>query len=351
MRMHGSARDLLSHMELLGLASIISSVRLHEGSHDGMPVTIGWESPDTMVIDAIGDQITIDGAAEDVRTYLDLLHDERDAISRDVSVGGKAHSPLSPRIAKDMTQTEWQSYQYARNDIIDQVEPENPLFASLIAALGFPAYWSGGLSGQKGKLDLDQGASKWEMAARNSGSEFMKNKYRELVRKCDSFSAEEIASHIRGDVIDDMGNDRNSCGLHAPASIDALMALIALNGISLFSTRPVTSGSVGSISTGVLITRANGRKSTFFVLPVANGLTTLAKYVSVCRYSGLYEVANHLVQGRGRLQEEVSLGKQLAWLKAHRVDHIAIFNRYVGGSPSCPEYYALEGALSSVATR
>ena len=356
MRMHGSVRELLSHMEMVGLASIVSAMQERSSGPGRRPVVLGWEAPDTMSVSFAGEEeLTVDTAASCVREYLDLLASQDDVIRRCVTVAGNPHSPLSPRIAKSMTAEEWSSYQDARDGIIDEVEGENPLFTSLVGALGFPAYWSTGLTGQKGKLDLDLGASSWEMATRNSGNEFMKTKYLDLLlTACSKLSIQEIAERIRGEVTDDLGKDRNSCGLHAPASLDALMSWVAITGISAFPTRPVTAGSVGSISTAVLKTRVDGRKRTYFVLPVTERPVTLTRYESLCRCAGLYRAADRSLERSAQSRShdtalDASPEQSELWLRAHGVRYIATFQRFIGGSASCPEYYALAGSLARVA--
>lgn len=341
MRMNGSVKDLLSHMELLGLASITSVF-----SDYASRVILGWKSPDTMVLNAAARELTVDEVSACVRVYLDDLLDEQELISQMIDVGGKEHSPLSPRVAKGLNSKEWASYQSTRDEILDRAGVENPLFVSLVTALGFPAYWSKCLRSQKGRESLDMGASLWEMAPRNSGSEFMKNKYLEHLRFCERFTVEDIAAHIRGEKVEDNGKDRNSSGLHAPAfHLDVLMSFIALTGISLFPVRPVTSGSVGSVSAGTMTTRVDRRRYNCFVLPVTKQPVTLGRYTSICRNPSMYEVANSAVRGQNDFGWHAAIGAPASWLGSHAVSHIVTFHRFAGGTPSCPEYYAQEGTV------
>ncbi|MEE8722132.1 MAG: hypothetical protein SOI38_03940 [Eggerthellaceae bacterium] len=348
MKMSGSARDFFSHMKLLGLAAIVSSYPTEGGVDSLSPVTVWWESPDTMVLSSLTHDVSVEQAAACVRAYLDDLARDEKMIRQTVKVGGKDHSPLSPRIAKSLTDQEWTMYQGVRQEIIDHAEGNEPLFARLVNALGFPAYWSTSLEGAKGKLNLDSGASQWEMAPRNSGSEFMKNKYLEHVRACEQLSVDDIAARIRGDEADDCGKDRNASGLHAPAYLDVLMSLVALSGIALFPTAMATTGQVGSVSTAVTTQRANGRKQTHFVLPIVNRAVTIERYQAICRNASVYRIANAAFQS-SQVDVTDSLAEASAsWLHAHDVDHVVAFQRFVGGSDSCPEYYALEGEIYPV---
>lgn len=348
MRIQGSVRDLFSHMKMLGLATIVSSYRFDKENNSFSPVAVWWESPDAMVLSSATRDISVDEAAECVRAYLDDLIEGEEVVQRMVSVGGKDHSPLSPRIAKSFSDQEWLSYRAVRQSIIDYSEREVPLFGSLVNALGFPAYWSETLDESKGKLNLDLGASLWEMAPRNQGSEFMKNKYFKHVRACEQLSVQDIGDRIRGEVLDSRNELRNASGLRAPAHLDVLLSFVALSGIELFPTRPITVGRVGSASTAATTQRVGGRKQTFFVLPIVDRAVTLEKYSAICRNAAMYRVANETIRNSQSTALDVSIAPSRSWLLSHGVSHLAVFHRFVGGTPSCPEYYANEGDVVSV---
>lgn len=348
MRMSGSAQDLFSHMKLLGLAAIVSSYRSQGGGGSLSPVTVWWESPDTMTLSTVSQDITVEEAAECVRTYLDDLIRDVEVIQRTVKVGGKGHSPLSPRIAKELNDGEWASYQSARQSIVDHSEREVPFFANLVNALGFPAYWSTTLDESKGKPNLDLGASLWEMAPRNQGSEFMKNKYLKHMHACERLSVSDIVDRINGDGLDHGGELRNASGLHSPAYIDLLLSFIALSGIELFPTRPITVGKAGSVSTAVTTQRVDGRKRSYFVLPITRRAVTLERYKSICRNSAIYRIADAAVCDPSFSKTEPLMGASATWLHSHDVSHLVVFHRFIGGTPSCPEYYANEGGIVSV---
>ena len=346
--MHGSVTELFSHMKLIGLALIASEYLYNKETAEDDRVLIGWESPDTAVLSTSLKDLPVETVAVCVREYVDNLVESLDTISQTISVAKKEHSPLSPRIAKELTPPEWSLYQSKRTDIVDLIRDDNPIFSMLVNSLGFPAYWSSTLEGQKGKTDLDLGASRWEMAPRNSGSEFIKNKYLALIRACSDASVDEIAGRICGDRFDDQGGERNACGLHAPAHLDVLMSLIALTGIAVFPTMPVTTGKTGSISAGALTVRVNGRKKTYFVLPVTGYPVTLDKYAAICRNAELYQNASQAVGAGSMFLNEVAAGSSGVWLASHGGKHVVTAPRVVAGSPSCPEYYALEGTVTQV---
>lgn len=348
MKMQGSARDLFSHMKLLGLAAIVSSYRENDSISSFSPVTVWWEDPGTMVLSSILHDVSVEEAALCVRAYLDDLVRSEQTIRRTVKVGGKEHSPLSPRIAKEFSNQEWVSYQSVRQDIVDQAVSSVPLFADLINALGFPAYWSTTLDGAKGKSKLDLGASLWEMAPRNQGSEFMQNKYLKHISTCEGLSVDEIAARICGNEIDAKREERNASGLHAPAYLDVLLSFVALSGIGLFPTRPITAGEVGSVSTAVTTQRIGGRKQAHFVLPVISHGITLERYKGICRNAAMYRIANGVLRGSQDVALDAQTGASATWLQSHDVGYLAVFRRHVGGSPSCPEYYAREGTIIPV---
>lgn len=343
-------------MELLGLASIMAEMGAHAERRAGhamatSPILLGWESPDTMVLRTVGGDVSVEDVAASVHEYLGLLAGEADVISRSVPVGGKSHSPLSPRVAPVMTREELESYQDVRTDILDEVGGENRLFERLVSSLGFPAYWTERNDGSKGTPDLYQGASRWEMAPRNQGSEFMRQKYLENMRACAGLSEDDIAARIRGEKAESLGKERNACGLHAPAHLDVLMTWIALNGISQLPTRPVTDGAVGSISTGAIVAKVGGRRRVFFVLPVTSNPVTLERYAAICRSSAICRLASHALSvapRMGHISSDPELEHARSWLRAHGVGRVAVFERHVGGTSSCPEYYALDGSLVAV---
>ena len=96
MKMQGSARDLFSHMKLLGLAAIVSSYKENDSIGSFSPVTVWWEDPGTMVLSSVLHDVSVEEAALCVRAYLDDLIRSEQTIRRTVRVGGKEHSPLSP---------------------------------------------------------------------------------------------------------------------------------------------------------------------------------------------------------------------------------------------------------------
>lgn len=111
----------------------------------------------------------------------------------------------------------------------------------------------------------------------------MQNKYLKHISTCEGLSVDEIAARICGNEIDAKREERNASGLHAPAYLDVLLSFVALSGIGLFPTRPITAGEVGSVSTAVTTQRIGGRKQAHFVLPVISHGITLERYKGICR--------------------------------------------------------------------
>ena len=353
MRINVSSKSLFSHMEMLGLASILEQDEMIVA-----PICVHWESPHVAIISSVGKDITLEEAAEAVRRYVINLLDYKSDIAREIIIGstdkkeGISHSPLSPRISHSFSAIEWADYFRVRREVLDKTGGALPLFSNLVCSLGFPCYWSSlsALRSNQGKVDLCSSA--WEMAPRNSGSEFMKNKFLKQLELIRLLEPDDIAKRLCGAEFDSAGEDRNACGLHAPGMEDVLVSWIALHGISCCDVRPVTSGSCRSLTSGVLRIRRRGFNKVFFVLPVPMVAVTLSRYIAAIRYEGLYRVAASQIDGirwqNGYSTNQVQAPghhREIDWLVKHGMGAIAYFERKRAGSDSCPEYYALEGEM------
>ena len=95
--------------------------------------------------------------------------------------------------------------------------------ASLVGCLGSPSYWTR-LTGTKEEQKVDQGASRWEMAPRNSGSEFFKSKYEKLLGYIGSLEVQEIIDRILRKYLKNNGENENACGFRPTAPADSLLS-------------------------------------------------------------------------------------------------------------------------------
>jgi hypothetical protein len=350
MKLNLSVNDLFNHMLVLGLAQIVEE-EMPEAGH----VTICWPDPQTSEIGWLdGGDLSINEAAEAVWSFKEKVlshigpNGGEAPIDRTIQIRGakgvRDCSPLSPRIANKPAFTEavWSSYFGVRNEILDSMDEVSPLFVRLVRALGFPSYWSELSSIRSIQGNLDIGASSWEMAPRNSGSEFFTNKYIPLLKGImKSLDAGDIAKHVQGICSDARGTDRNASGLHRPSPTDSCRSWIAYHGLALFSVRPVTQGSCVSVSQGLLSLGGN----TEFVLPIPTKPITIGSYAAASRFDGIYLLASGSSGGQDAAR---SRAQDVSWFAAHGIAYIIEFTRFKGGSASCPEYFALEGHVSAL---
>lgn len=342
MRLELSANNLFSHMLALGLASM-----LDEDSEIESPVLMRWGSPQEVEIIAGDGHLDERCAARAVRRFICAVAECESSLAATEVVSGASHSPASPRIAKKLTDDEWVRYFSARRNIVDEAESSVPLFAKLVCSLGFPCYWSELSTVKALKGNLDIGASVWEMAPRNSGSEFMKNKYFKMLRSIAGEEDDAIVARLVGAEANSDGESRNACGFHAPGSEDTLRAWIALHGMASFDVRPVTHRSCSAISSGVV--RDDTTRATYFVLPVPDSFASLQRYRAIARNASCHSLARFLLGSKGgggsRSTGSASMEFAVQWLSNHGVAALALFPRKKGGTQNCPEYYAMEGSI------
>lgn len=351
-----SAYDLFSHVFAVGLVAI-----LREEMHSPRPLGLRWVDPTALVVEPLGGgSLPIEEAAGATKDFISKLAQHLSTINCRVVVGGKSHSPLSPRITKAFAEGERNEYFAKRLSALDDMRAVSPLFVRLVNALGFPSYWSelSSIKALQGNLDIS--ASTWEMAPRNSGSEFFVNKYVPFLEMLAGLGADEVACRLVGTVEDAAKADRNTCGLHRPGPTDVLRSWVAFHGLASFPTRPLTRGSCCSVAVGVLRPLPKQRGKTYFVVPVPCETVSLERYEAACRYAGLYELARSAVgdmraDGAGFAVEKTAhlpdgpgSARACMWLRAHGIGQVALFERYQGGSASCPEYFALEGHVLSI---
>lgn len=359
MEMMLSARDLYSHMVVLGLAAICDADEVLDG-----PVTICWEHPGMVVIGLRDAALEVEDAAAAVRRYLDVLIDVRPTISNTICLGtdkqGKMRlkSPLSPRIANVVDldarcgsdgMTNWEQYHGVRHRILDEISANVPVFRSLIGSLGMAAYWKSGYGNQR-DVRPDTGASLWEMAPRNQGSEFMTNKFIKMLDDVANLSPDAIVSRLAGRAVLNEKDLRNTGGFRSPSPTDTLLSFIALHGISSFAVRPVAEGRSGSITDGSLTIKDKVRTD-YFVVPVATAPVTLSRYRSVCRSEALGMLAEAWLGKQAEKEGSgfsASLSSRSHWLGEHSIGYVGVFERIKAGTANCPEYYAAPGTLVQV---
>ncbi len=315
-----------------------------------------------MILTSSNDELTLEEVSARLARYLGIVRCELPRLCQVIQlisevdegeIGSKTkkpsklteRSPLSSRIAREsLTLRQWNEYVELRHVIIDEITVENPIVSSLIDSLGFPAYWSSALFDRKGKTDLYQGASLWEMTFRRQGNDFMRNRYLDLANRVCRLSEKEISERLTGrQVSNNITGDSMACGLHSPAMKaldDDLLCWIAYHGMSLFPTRPVIAGRYGSISVGSILNEPSYSGPVYFVMPITMRPVTLGRLTAICRYAGLYNVARFYADEGSRPEES-----DVSWLKAHGVGYVIISRRGDAGKNGKPIYYASEGTI------
>lgn len=365
MELKGVASDLLSHLFLLGAAAIIE-----QDEEIISPATITWKDPTTMQLSTLDGAIDFDDLANAIWRYKEKTLSERDLLERTITIDirsntqsdaqPKNHSPISPRVASSLSDTEWKAYFTTRTQIIDGLIRPNVLITRLACSLGYPSYWSASENGKDKALNLYHGASTWEMASRKSGREFIINKYLKMLNYIAPLTVDDIAARLTFTITDSKKEKGNACGFHKPESVgctDVLIAWIAYHGIACFPTRPVVNCTAlfGSLSTGVIVMRKDHRR-VFFTLPITNQPVTLARYLSLCRSSSLYRATRWAFdvetspQCTSMLSSSVApIARDIIFLNDHQVHQIALFERYEDdSSKQSVEYWALPGRIATL---
>ena len=251
-----------SHLMLIGLACVleqqgVNGVRIYwTNSMDPRPV-----------IEARCEWME---ACEHVREYAARMAAPSGWIWQDVTVAGKRKALFSPRLGNPDS-AEWVDLHSRRHTAAARLAAAYPvdwLSLRLIGALGAPAYWG---PERTGKVEVDQGASRWEMKTRNAGEEFVGQRFSPLTSAVASRGCQEISDGLLGRVVlDERGkptapDSRLATGLRPPGPVDAVQAWCGLVGVSSF---PVlhhvhrltsTAGYEGAYSGGIFHIPVPGR--------------------------------------------------------------------------------------------
>ncbi len=219
----GDLSSALTHLMLIGVASILEDGGV---AH----VTVHWDDGAT-AHPTVGGEL---GSIHDVAGVLldhSARHSKQDSwVQSTFSNMGFVTGTMSPRIRTPATHVDWEKLYQARELILNG--PLTSLDTMMIAALGQPAYWR-----LAPKPDPDQGASRWEMKARNHGQEFVKDRLATLAATVAARSLEKTAAALEGRLrLDEQTNDsmasRTSTGLTRPGPTDSLIAWCALWGLA-----------------------------------------------------------------------------------------------------------------------
>ncbi|QWW19373.1 hypothetical protein I6B53_09830 [Schaalia sp. 19OD2882] len=202
--------------------------------------------------------------------------------------GGSA--VFTPRIKKATTPDQWLALQQHRQAGIDEIRSSIEGWAALdlIGSLGEPAYWP------VARRDPwpDEGASRWEMKARNGGGDFMRGRVRKVAEIVCDRTTYEVQSGLMGTTLTDEAYERpeesrTATGLTPPRFTDTALAWCALWGISSF---PVVH-MVGKTSVTACALPVGKYMPERLVLPMFVGEHSLARWRAVLVSHELHEFA------------------------------------------------------------
>lgn len=322
MSLAGRVDEALSHLMLLGLASIMEESGAKEVSvwwEDGIePLpTVGWE-------EGIG-------PAEAVVVHVQRHADESSWVRQWQMHDGKQVGLFSPRISAPRGRSSWQSLVQARRKALDSGLTR--LDHRMIGSLGEPAYWlMDAMDGQP-----DSGASRWEMKTRNRGEEFVGQRLRPLAEALSERSVEDVQRSLEGVRLQDLNHDalsRTPTGLTIPQPTDAVRAWCALWGIAASTLVPSSPARRASLS------QTSGTWPRDRVHPQHHVMPVWSTPVSVAKVRSLLTSAPLDVLSRGELDQGARRELQRSGVVA-----LVRFPVRVGGSASAPERMLLSGWL------
>ena len=229
----GDYTSALTHFAQYGLASLAEQ-------HHPQGVTLGWSREAVPKA-----QLTVEGA--DAHTLAGYLHELAKQLSKMESwvqicntYGAKSVSPFSPRVSKMSSPSDWKRHQKIRQDMIDKLTQEKDyLSLCWISSLGEASYWFSEKTRKDKKNYQDSGASRWEMADRGSGREFVHYRLRRMCEEVATWPIEMITNGIIGiEVNDTIGKNApdswTATGFTTPRPTDVSLVLSAMIGMSWF---------------------------------------------------------------------------------------------------------------------
>ncbi|MGH3825566.1 MAG: hypothetical protein ACRDQX_00095 [Pseudonocardiaceae bacterium] len=245
------ARVLLSHLALFGLGAILEQA--------GANPSLGWTGgmqPRPMVDSAT---CTPTEVAVAVRAHAAVCAEPTSWVNGTLPDNkGKLRGVMSPRLTTLTIPEGWRGLEKCRNDTLDHVTAQQAeLDLRMLGALGRPAYWRV----YQRQRRQDDGASRWEMQARNQGSEFVGTKLAPLARAVAARSEHQVHDGLTGitpvdEINHGKADSRTATGLAAPGPTDNALAWCALWGLSQLplalrvDKAAITSGHVGPPTAG-----------------------------------------------------------------------------------------------------
>lgn len=337
-RLGGEVSSALSHLMLVGLASILEEGGVREvrfaWSADRLPRPLLWTDLDETE------------AALAVRDHAERHTEPGSWVSAVVASGVRKGSGLfSPRVEVPHPTTgaaEWAEYEQQREAVLSRGSTTlSDLDHRMLSALGEPAWWR--CDGRNNQPDL--GASRWEMKTRNRGEEFITHRLRPIARAVVGRSPEAVWSGLSGaTLVDEAGggpDSRSSTGLTPPGPADNAQVWCALWGLSVLPTVHTASERVASGHSQSPGTFPRNRVHPVRAsLPAFTEPTTVAHFRAICT-SAHFDV---LVNTASDV-DPVARSQASAWLKEQGVRAVVAFPVNKVGSSSAPERQLLTGRI------
>lgn len=349
-RLGGAASKALSHLMVVGLASILEESGAQE-------VTFAW-SEDTVPFPRLWCALDPAGVAEIVHRHA-TRHSEPTSWMRAAMTTGelagrrlfapRAAAPKAPSASSADSHRgwdrSWRAYEQARQEFLDLNQDFlTDLDLRMLSALGEPAWWR--CTGRDNQPDV--GASRWEMKARNQGQDFVQHRLGPLAESVAARSREAIWLGLAGlQLVDEHGgglHSRTPTGLSPPGPTDNAQAWCALWGLSALPTIHLASARVArghSQSPGTYPrNRVHPQRA---VLPVFTSPTTTSHYRSVCVSAALDQLVVNTLDAAQGAEASARRATAVDWLKEQGVKAVMHFVIEKAGTSSAPERWLLAG--------
>ena len=323
----GEIQRPLTHMALWGLAAILEDSGLR-----AVQCLFTEDLTPRAQLEVDADSVDVIGAV--VREHA-VKHAENSWVTATMThESDPGKGVMSPRLKPPSSPESWSRLQQERYVQIGRLLKQRmTLDLRMIGGLGEPAYWRC----TERNTQPDQGASRWEMKARNKGEEFVANRLAFLARAVAARDAASVMGGVTGELVDDYvskADSRSATGFAPPGPVDSALVWCALWGLANFPV--VHDGTNRSRTPGAQ--RWDRVHPDVMVVPVFTVPTAPARLRGVLRSHALDRMAAALVS-----HEPEAIQSQ--WLAEHGVRALMRFPVARLGSPSAPERRVLDGTV------
>ena len=327
-KLGGGKEILLSHMSLLGAASILDEA-LGAGS-----VLCRW----TDEADAVA-MLRVDAASEDQVGEILREHAARHA-QGDIPWMHARHpvlqSVFAARNAKPFPDEKWHEFVSLRTQMSDDLRG---LESRMTLGLGERAWWL-----RDGKtLRPDHGASPWEMRTRNKGMEVVADALVPMAAALAERDPQKVMDGLTGQILDDepssnKPDSRTSQGFGPLGPTDTARAWCGMWGIASF---PVWHRAVDrSVTPAAVPPRRVARGKLLMAAPTR--WITVARWQAALRSEALNAIGQ---MGRSSAEEKLKVSAARRELKELGFELLLEFPVKVTGSPSARERRATEAVV------